>query len=110
MRYLLAALLALHGLLHLLGLQWGKAVGAVWALASLALLSAAALLLAGVDRWWMVAAGGLVFSQALIVSAWSTARAGTILNLALIVPLVLAAAEGRFEHQSAAARAHLLAR
>jgi hypothetical protein len=93
-----------------LGLQWGKVVGAIWGLASLALLVAAALLLIGDDRWWMLAAAALVFSQALIVSAWSTARAGTILNLVLILPVVLAATEARFERRSQAAVTHLLAR
>jgi hypothetical protein len=110
MRYLLVALLALHGLLHLLGLQWGKVVGSVWVIASLALLAAAALLLAHDHRWWMVAAAALVFSQALIASAWSTARAGTVLNLLLAVPVIVGAAEARFEHRSQAAVAHLLSR
>jgi len=109
MRYLLVALLAIHGLLHLLGLQWGKVVGAVWGLAALALLSAAGLLLVRNDRWWMVAAAALVFSQALIASAWSSARAGTILNVALTIPVVLAATTARFEQQSALLRARLLA-
>jgi hypothetical protein len=108
MRFLLAALLAMHGLLHLLGLQWGKVVGAVWGVAALALLSAAGLLLVGSDRWWMVAAAALVFSQALIATAWSTARAGTILNVVLAVPVILAATTARFEHHSAALRARLL--
>jgi hypothetical protein len=108
MRYLLVALLAVHGLLHLLGLQWGKAVGAVWALAALALLTAAGLLLFGDQRWWMVAALALVFSQALIASAWTTARAGTFVNLALALPVVLGAGEARFERHSHAAVAQLL--
>lgn len=110
MRYLLVALLAVHGLLHLIGLQWGKVVGAVWALASLSLLVTAALLLARNDRWWMVAAVALVFSQALIVSAWSAARAGTVLNLLLAIPVSVGAAEAHFARQSEAAVKRLLAR
>jgi hypothetical protein len=108
MRYLLAALLVGHGLLHLLGFQRGKAVGAVWTIACLALLVAAALLLVRQDRWWMVAAAALVGSQALIVSSWTTARAGSFLNLALAIPVVAAAAEARFAQQSRAAVEQLL--
>ena len=110
MRYLLVALLAVHGSLHLLGFQRGKAVGAVWALACLGLLAAAVLLLLRHDRWWLVAAAALVFSQALIASAWSTARAGSILNLVLAIPVMVGAAEARFGHRSDAAVAQLLAR
>jgi hypothetical protein len=110
MRYLLVALLAVHGLLHLLGLQWGKVVGAVWSVASLALLVTAALLLARNDHWWMVGAAALVFSQALIVSAWSAARAGTVVNLLLAIPVVVGSGEARFAHQSDAAVKRLLAR
>src|SRR6185295_10328451 len=102
MRYLLAALLALHGLLHLLGLQWGKVTGAIWAIAAAALLTAAALLMAASARWWMVAAAALVFGH------WSAARAGTILNLVLAIPVAMAALAARFEHHSAAARSRLL--
>jgi hypothetical protein len=110
MRYLLVALLAIHGFLHLIGLQWGKTVGAIWVLASLALLLTAALLLMRDDHWWMVAAAALVFSQALIVSVWSTARAGTVINLLLAIPVVVAAAQAHFASQSDAAVKRLLAR
>src|SRR6185436_2578924 len=108
MRYLVVALLGVHGLLHLLGLQFGKVLGAVWGLAALALVAAAALLLARQEHWWVVAAAALVFSQALITTAWKTARAGSVLNLVLAIPVMVAAAEARFEHRSQTARAHLL--
>ena len=108
MRYLVVALLGVHGLLHLLGLQFGKVLGAVWGLAALGLVAAAALLLARQEHWWVVAAAALVFSQALITTAWKTARAGSVLNLVLAIPVMVAAAEARFEHRSRTARAHLL--
>jgi hypothetical protein len=110
MRYLLVALLAVHGSLHLLGLQWGKAVGAVWGVASLSLLMTALLLLVRNDHWWVLGAVALVFSQALIVSAWSAARAGTVINLLLALPVAMGAAQAHFARQSDAAVKRLLAR
>ena len=110
MRYLIVGLLGLHGLLHIIGLQWGKAAGAVWGLASVALLAAAALLLAQHDLWWLVAAVGLLLSQALIFSHWREARVGTVVNLLLAVPVIMAAGQARFHRHSELAVRRLLTR
>src|SRR5688572_3297103 len=110
MRYLIVALFGLHGLLHVIGLQWGKAVGAVWGIASLVLLGAAAMLLLRNDHWWMVAAAGLLLSQILIVTHWKQARAGTVLNLVLAIPIVVAAGQARFHRHSQLAVQRLVAR
>jgi hypothetical protein len=110
MRYLIAALLFIHALLHLLGFQWGRVTGLVWSVASLALLAAALMLALDRDGWWWVAAVGLVMSQALVMSAWSAARAGTVVNLLLAIPVALAAAQSHFHSQSDAAVMRLLSR
>jgi hypothetical protein len=122
MRFALAALLAVHGLLHLIGFvrPWGlasprgpatqsapalnpaeaRAVGVLWLLACVAMLAAAALVLRGRAGWWVPAAAGLALSQALIIGAWSQARVGTLVNLLVLVPVVVAAAQGRFHRES----------
>jgi hypothetical protein len=109
-RFLVAGLLAVHGLLHILGVQWGKVVGVGWSAALSTLLVAAALRFVDNDRWWIVAAAGLVLSQGLIISAWSAARAGTLVNIVLAVPVIIAAAQAHFHHQSATLVSQLLAR
>jgi hypothetical protein len=100
MRYFVAGLLALHGLLHILGVQWGKAAGSLWGAAWLVLLVAALMRLRDHPLWWMVAGVGLLLSQGLIISAWSSARAGTLLNLVLAAPVIVAAGQHLFHQRS----------
>jgi hypothetical protein len=126
MRIVLVVVLVGHGLLNLLGFvkQWGLAslpqlrgdtllalrgVGVLWALACLALLGAAVMVALDRERWWIPAAAGIVLSQLLIVNAWSDARAGTIVNLLLVLPVVVAAAQARFHRGTDDAVLRLLA-
>jgi len=120
MKALLTALLALHGSIHLLGfLKWtglarvprlsGRLLVAVsgtgervftaaWLVAAVLLVSAAVLRGARHDGWWMAAAlPGVVISQVLIVLAWPDAKAGTVANVILLLPIIAAAAHARFE-------------
>ena len=106
-RWVLVVVLVLHGLVHLLGaakgLGWaevptlsspvGPAEGALWLLATVLLLLAAALVGAGRPDWWWVTALGVVASQLAIVTSWTDARAGTAVDvvLALVAGLGFAA-------------------
>jgi hypothetical protein len=110
-RWLLALLLVLHGLIHLLGvpLAWGgpvagmtrgtlvplgdlalRVAGVAWLLACLALLVAALGVAVGRDWWRPVALGAAAVSQVLVVLWWPDARAGTLADM-----LILAAAVWR---------------
>ena len=105
MKYLLVALLVIHGLIHLLGFTkaFGLAqpsplqaaisrpMGILWLAAALLLAGSAGLVLLAVRWWWMPAALGVVLSQILIFTAWNDAKAGTIANVILLVPIVVAA-------------------
>ncbi len=104
LRLAFAALLALHGAIHLLGFvkgyglsevaalkrPIGRVAGALWLLAAAGFLAASALLLASSGRWWLAGLPALLLSQALIVGAWSDARFGTVANAIVAIPLVLA--------------------
>jgi hypothetical protein len=109
MRTLLVLLLGVHGAIHALG--FARAFGLVgpdmlkqpvlpltgiaW-LGATALLWVAALLLAlHVRGWWVPATLGVIVSQMLIVGAWHDAKYGTIANLIVLVPIVLAALDHR---------------
>jgi hypothetical protein len=111
MRWILAAVLILHGLIHFMGpakaFGWAelsqlqmpisRATGVVWGLAGLALLVTAALHLLGVRGWWMLALGAIVLSQGVILASWSDAKVGTIANvliLAAVLATLLARGEG----------------
>lgn len=104
MRFVLAGLLLVHGLIHLLGFARGyglapvpalkqdisRAAGAVWLMAAVLLVLAALLVSLKSAAWWGPALVGVLLSQGLIVSAWSDAKFGTVANVLLALPLVVA--------------------
>jgi hypothetical protein len=112
MRFAIAALLVLHGLIHLLGwkLAPSRAVALVWTACAVALILAALLRLMDRDAWWAPAAIAIVVSQVLIVRQWSDAKAGTIANVILIVPIVVGFATARFHRENEEVVRELLAR
>src|SRR6185503_9255695 len=98
---LLSLVLGLHGVVHILGfLQWSGVFGALWLVALVALISAALLRLGRSTWWWAPGLAGLFLSQGLILSAWSYAKLGTIVNVILFLPALAAAAHARFERRS----------
>ena len=105
LRWTLVAVLAGHGLLHLLGVAkgfgWadvsqltepiGVVRGVLWLLAAALVLGAAVFLAVRTPTWWWaLALGAAAISQIAIATSWHDARAGTIVN----VVLLLAAAYG----------------
>ncbi|NMO22764.1 hypothetical protein HPC49_23485 [Pyxidicoccus fallax] len=132
MRIALALLLAVHGLIHLMGFvsTFGlarvpqmtgrtlitlpgaltRSIGLLWLLACFVLLGAAVLLLLGSGRWWQVAAPGVLLSQLLVLYAWPEAKAGTVANVLLAVAIVLARADAHFQREGDEAVRSLFAR
>ncbi|MBK6685458.1 MAG: hypothetical protein IPG45_13385 [Deltaproteobacteria bacterium] len=129
MAFVLALLLASHGVLHLLGFlrafdlasiplsgrtliplspRGSQVLGVGWLLAALLLFGAAALSLARPAEWWALGAVALVASQLLIVIAWPDAKAGTVINLLLLVPCLSAFGASRFFAQLETEKATLL--
>ena len=99
-RWVVVAVLVGHGLIHLLGaakgLGWaevsqlkgpiGPALGAIWLLAAVLVLVAAGLVAAGAPTWWWaVALGGAAVSQVAISTSWNDAKAGTAVNVVLVL-------------------------
>lgn len=112
MKFVLLALLAIHGLLHLLGFlkafelaalkalsqPVNKVAGVFWLLATLLFLVTLLLYQQQVDAWvWLLLAAMLV-SQVLIVSFWKDARFGTLANMALLLPFVMGIASLQFKN------------
>lgn len=100
---LLAAFIALHGLIHLLGFAKGfhlaevaqlkqpisKPMGLLWLLATLGCLTAALLLLLLPQQSvWLGAVAAAALSQVLIATAWKDAKWGSIAN-AIVLALAL---------------------
>ncbi len=99
MRWALAAVLAGHGLIHLLGVAkaFGLAElpqltqpisrgwGVAWLAAAALVLAAVAMFAAGARSYWMAGAVAVLVSQVVIVAFWRDAWAGTIANALLLV-------------------------
>lgn len=108
-KILFTILLALHGLIHLLGfvkafelspvkaltLPISKFWGCIWLLAAVFFVLTIAILWSNSRWWWLVALSGVVVSQVLIFSFWSDARFGTIANIIILV--VVAIGYGQFD-------------
>ena len=89
----------LHGLLHLLGVAKGlggsdvsplttpigTAMGVGWLAAAALLVAAGAMLAVAARGWWVVGFAAAAVSQAVIVTSWADAKAGTLVNLILLV-------------------------
>ncbi len=119
MRIVLALVIALHGLIHLLGpakaFGWADAsqlrapispeAGFVWLIAAVVLVAAAAGLALGASWWWYPGLVGVLLSQGLIASAWGDAKFGTIANVIVLIAVLVSALDSRpssfrsrFEH------------
>ena len=99
MRWTLAVLLAVHGLIHFMGFAkaFGYAelpqltqpvsreMGFLWLAAGLLVIVTAVALVASPRSVWIVGAVALVISQAVILSAWRDAWAGTAANILLLL-------------------------
>ncbi len=100
LRWVLVAVLASHGLIHLLGAakgfgwadvsQLSKPIGGwggmLWLVAAVFVLTAAVLLAVGAPTWWWILAlAAAAVSQVAIVTSWGDARVGTVANLVLIL-------------------------
>ena len=127
MRIVLALLLVFHGLIHLLGpakaFGWtdvshvrtpiSAGGGVLWLIAAILLGLAAVAEGVGARWWWFPALTGVLLSQALIVSTWSDAKFGTVVNVILAIPVLVVALDSRassFRSMFAHDRDMLLAR
>ena len=104
MRILLAAVLVLHGLIHLMGtakafgladlealkLPIPPAMGAVWTAAALLFLATAGAVFLWPRGWWWLAAAAIAVSMVAIVPSWADARAGALANALIAVAATVA--------------------
>jgi hypothetical protein len=114
-RWVFAAIIIIHGLIHLLGAVKGFGWAAVeqlsatpsvpvavlWTAAAVMLVATGVCLLLRYRWWWVLGAVSLVVSQALIFSAWTDAKAGAVANAVLLVGVVYGyAADGPGSYRS----------
>jgi len=106
MKWIFILVAALHGAIHLLGFlkafnlatvdqlsgSYPKPVGLAWLLAALLFLGMAILYAFNVDWWWKTGLSAIVLSQILILMAWGDAKFGTVANMILLLPVIMALA------------------
>ena len=82
-----AALLGIHGLIHLIGLT--RPHSGLWATAAVLFAAATAALFVWPRWWWALAAVAVVISMTAIGQAWAEARTGTVVNAVILVGVVV---------------------
>src|SRR3954465_10725755 len=111
-RYLITVLLLVHGLIHLMGFAKAfnlaninqltaaisKPAGILWLLAAVLFIGAAIIFLLQQQVWWIPAAIALVISQALIITDWHDAKAGTFANVIVLVASIAAYGNWNFNN------------
>ena len=104
MRIFLLIVIAMHGLIHLMGFakafnlaelsQLSKAIskfsGLMWLSAALLFLTTLVLLVLKSDTWWMFGVAAIIISQIVIINSWSDAKWGTIANIIILILIILA--------------------
>ncbi|MDQ3844378.1 MAG: hypothetical protein M3342_10240 [Bacteroidota bacterium] len=120
MKYLLVLLLAMHGLIHLIGFvkQWDLApvtgfsgqglvplsknlsqiIGILWLAVCLAFLFSAVSVLLHKSWWWAPALTALFVSQVLIFFYWNDAKWGTVANVIVLLIGLVAWGNWKFNH------------
>ena len=102
-RIMLAALLLIHGLIHLMGFAKAfkladihqltqpisRSVGVLWLLTAAIFVIIVGLLAFKKDTWWMLAILAVIISQMLIFASWQDAKFGTIANVIVIVGIII---------------------
>jgi hypothetical protein len=102
MKAFLVIVLVLHGLVHFLGAAKAfgiadlpqltqpvsRGAGFAWLAAGLAMLAAAVVLVSAPGAFWVLGLVAVVLSQAMVVSAWSDAKFGTVANVIVLAAVV----------------------
>ncbi len=121
MKVVYLILIAIHGLIHLLGfvkafnvaevsqltLPISRPMGILWLVAASLILVHAAMFLFGASYGWIMGAASIVVSQALVMMYWNDAKFGTIPNLIILVVVLAAYGQATFKHMVDDEIAHL---
>ena len=101
-RWTVGLIVVIHGLIHLMGVVEGfgwadvsqltepisASMGVAWLVAAVVVVAAGVMLLAGLRWGWAVAGLAAVVSQAVIVTSWTDAKAGSAANVLLALAAV----------------------
>jgi hypothetical protein len=112
MKVIFSVILAIHGLIHLIGFakafgygnitqltkEITKPIGLLWLTTTLLFVVATILFVLKKDGWSILAIIAAIISQVLIISVWQDAKFGTIPNLIIVVAALLSLGMTNFEN------------
>ncbi|MCG2459998.1 hypothetical protein K8352_04520 [Flavobacteriaceae bacterium F89] len=112
MKIAIPIILFVHGLIHLMGFAKAfglveieplsgpisKSWGWVWLLAALLFLVTFVLFILKKDVWPVLAIAAVLLSQILILTVWSDAKFGTLVNLIILIAAIIGLATQNFEN------------
>lgn len=113
MKVLFLVLLLIHAAIHLLGFVKSvrpaavkmlkqpipKIIGLLWLVAAALFLLCAILFSLRLEMWWIISAIALLLSQVLIFRSWRAAKAGTLINLLVLLVTIPAFAAWNFTRE-----------
>jgi len=122
LRNVFAILVIVHGLIHIMGFvksfspstitrlarEIPEPVGVLWLVAAVLFISAGILLFIKYPCWWVPAGSAIVLSQVLIVMSWGDAKAGTALNVVVLLGVVVGYGTWSFDSLVEKELAHFL--
>ena len=111
MKYIFAALLFIHGAIHLMGfakafgygenlplsIGISRGSGILWLVTFLLFTISAVAFLYKADWWLWIGMTAALLSMALIITAWNDAKFGSIANIIILVVVVLTIKSFRFD-------------
>jgi hypothetical protein len=111
LRFLLAGIVLLHGLIHFMGFakafgygnitqltkEISKPAGVLWLITAFLFIVAAILLVLKKELWWIPGVIAVISSQILIFIVWQDAKYGTIANVIVLVAVILSYGAWQFE-------------
>lgn len=112
MSIVLTILLALHGLIHLLGFvkafnpalvnhlhqPISRLNGMIWLACSLLFVLSSVMVILKNDLWFVAASFAVLSSQYLIISSWEDARFGSLINVLIVVAVILGFSRWNFKN------------
>jgi hypothetical protein len=111
LKYILAFIILMHGLIHLMGfakafnygdmkqltIPISKPMGALWMIAAFLFILTAVLFFLKKEYWWMIAVVAVILSQIVIFMSWKDAKFGTIANVIVLIAATAGWGSSRFE-------------
>lgn len=112
MKFIIALLIFIHGLIHFMGfakafdygnmkqltIPISKPVGVAWMITAFLFIATVVFYFMKKEYWWMVALPAVIISQVVIIMSWNDAKFGTIANVLILIVAILGWGSSQIEN------------